>query len=102
VVLRGTNDPSQTLQRALDACANGCVGQRGGLVDHALQSTAPFGLSLDFQRLLGLLEPIGRWPGVVRRIGIVAYSALPAAKPGARYVARQLRGVQLVELPPST
>jgi hypothetical protein len=102
VVLRGTNDPSQTLERARAECARGCVGQRGGIVDRALQSTAPFGLPLDFQRLLGLLEPIGKWPGVVRRIGIATYSRLPGAKPGDGYVARQLRGVQLVELPPST
>lgn len=98
VVLRGTREPPEMLQRVLDLCATGCLGQRGGLVDRALESTAPFGLPPDFKRLLGLLQPIGRWPGIVRDIGIVAYSPLPAPTPGEGYVVHQRRGVQLVEV----
>lgn len=97
VVLRGTREPPKTLQRSLDFCARGCLGQRGPVVDRELELTAPFGLPPDFQRLLGLMEPIGRWPGVVRRIGIVAYSPLPAPGPEGGYASSRLRGVQLVE-----
>ena len=98
VVLRGTPDPQQTLRRTLEHCADGsCPTERGIGVDRALELTSPFGLPRDFQRLLGLLKPIGTWPGKARRIGIVAYSPLPAPGPGAGYTARRMRGIQLVE-----
>lgn len=97
VVLRGTADPAATVQRAVALCASGCLGQRGGVVDAALRLQAPFGLPPDFQRLLGLLEPIGRWPGLVRRIGIVAYSPLAARPPANAARLHALRGAQLIE-----
>lgn len=102
VVLRGTRDPAQTLRKAVALCATGCLGQRGPIVDQALELVAPFGLPPDFQRLLGLLEPIGHWPGVVRRLGIVTYSPLPAPAPGTGWVVHALRGAQLIETSPST
>jgi uncharacterized membrane protein len=96
VVLRGTGDPAQTLQRAVALCATGCLGLRGGVVDTSLQLVAPFGLPPDFQRLLGLLEPIGRWPGIVRGIGIVAYTPIRPLDPRTGSL-HALRGAQLIE-----
>jgi len=104
VVLRGTHDPQETFRRTLERCGDGSCPKAGGLVvDRALGLTAPFGLPRDFQRLLGLLKPIGTWPGKAHRIGIVAYGPLPAAKPGAGSGARvrQLRGILLVEPVPT-
>jgi len=98
VVLRGTQDPAATLRRVVAYCGDGsCAAARGIDVDRELGLTAPFGLPRDFQRLLGLLKPIGTWPGKARRIGVVSYTPLPAAKPGAGYVVRPMRGVQLAE-----
>lgn len=100
VVLRGTHDPAATLRQAVERCGDGsCAAARGLDVDRALGLAAPFGLPRDFQRLLGLLKPIGTWPGKARRIGVASYSPLPAAKPGAGYAVRPMRGVQLAELP---
>lgn len=100
VVLRGTQDPQETFRRVLERCGDGSCPTAGGLaVDRALGLTPPFGLPRDFQRLLGLMKPVGTRPGKARRIGIVAYGPLPAARPGAGSGARvrQLRGVLLVE-----
>ncbi|MBY0274882.1 hypothetical protein K2Z84_06050, partial [Candidatus Binatia bacterium] len=83
------------------ACADGCIGERGPAVDRALRFTAPFGLPPDFQRLLDLLQPIGAWPGIVRRVGVVAWAPLPRPAPDARWRRTPLRGLELWQLEPA-
>ena len=101
VVLRGTPDPAATVARGAAACADGCLGERGPLVDRALGLTAPYGLPPDFRKLLDLLKPIGFWPGDVRGLGVLAWSSLPQPAPGTPWKRRRLRGVELWELEPA-
>jgi len=101
VVLRGTPDPAATVARGAAACADGCLGERGPLVDRALGLTAPFGLPPDFRRLLGLLKPIGYWPGNVRRLAVVAWAPLPRPTPDTPWRRQRLRGLELWELEPA-
>lgn len=97
VVLRGMRSPTMTYGRLVKLCRDGCLGLRGPVVDRALQLTAPTGLLPEFQRLLGLLEPVGRWPGTVERIGLVAWTrGLPKKrKPG--FSRESYRGLLLLE-----
>ena len=101
VVLRGTPDAAATVARGVPSCADGCLGERGPMVDRALRLTAPFGLPPDFQKLLGLLEPIGFWPGSVRALGVLAYAPLPRPAPDRRWQPRTLRGLELWQLEPA-
>lgn len=96
VVLRGTQDPAKTLRALARVCATGCLGQRGPVLDRALELTAAVGLTPEFQRLLGLLRPIGQWPGTVREIGVVTYGPLPQGVAVDGFSQRKLRGVQVV------
>lgn len=101
VVLRGTPDAAATVARGAASCADGCLGERGPLVDRALRLTAPFGLPPDFQKLLGLLQPIGAWPGTVRDVGVLAWAPLPRPAPDPRWKPRALRGLELWQLAPA-
>ncbi|MEW6272793.1 MAG: glycosyltransferase family 39 protein [Thermodesulfobacteriota bacterium] len=96
VVLRGTRDPAKTLRLLRRVCETRCLGERGPVLDRALELTGPVGLPPDFQRLLGLLKPIGYWPGTVREIGLVIYSPLPRDGVVDGFAQRRLRGVQLL------
>jgi len=100
VVLRGTFNVQKTAAQLGRMCAAGCLGQRGPIVDRALGLVGPLGIPVDFQRLLGLLKPIGAWPGTVEQIGVLTYGKTPlpgGAPPGA---VRRFRGARLLELKP--
>ena len=101
VVLRGTTDAAATVARGAASCADGCLGERGPVVDRALRLTAPFGLPPDFQKLLGLLQPIGFWPGDVRDLTVLAWAPLPRPAPDPRWKPHALRGLELWRLGPA-
>jgi hypothetical protein len=97
VVLRGTKDPSATLEKVDAMCAQGCPGERGPVVDMTLGLVAPVGLTPDFRRLLGLLKPIGFWPGRVRDIGVIVYA--PRLPPIKHLAHERHTGFHLVKTP---
>lgn len=97
VVLRGSRDIKKTLRDVRRICKEGsCLGKRGPILDRDLDLTGPMGLTPDFQRLLGLLRPIGYWPGTVREIGLVAYNKLGKGPAGPGIAEIKMRNVQLL------
>ncbi len=97
IVLRGFSDPAGSVARLAAACARGCQGVQDHRLEAAVGAGSPFDQTPLMRQLIGLREPIGRWPATLDGVSLVLYSPIFAPDLVRGFRRRDYRGFVVLE-----